>query len=56
MNALLEVGRQYRCGEAWVLTDFGNTAARALYASLGGAEGADEGPADQTLGYTFDLA
>lgn len=55
MTALLEVGRQHHCGEAWVLTDFGNTAARALYASLGGTEGADEGPADQTLGYTFDL-
>jgi ribosomal protein S18 acetylase RimI-like enzyme len=55
MNALLEVGRAKGCGEAWVLTDTGNTAARALYASLGGTEGADDGPSDQTLGYSFEL-
>ena len=55
MNALLDVGRARGCGEAWVLTDTGNAAARALYTSLGGTEGADDGPADQTLGYSFEL-
>ena len=39
-----------------MLTDRTNAAAMALYASLGGTEGADdEGPADGTLGYTFAL-
>jgi len=36
LRCLLEVGRQHRCTEAWVLTDRSNAAARALYASLGG--------------------
>jgi ribosomal protein S18 acetylase RimI-like enzyme len=55
MRALLEVGRAQGCREAWVLTDKGNAAARALYGSVGGTEGADEGPSDETLGYTFRL-
>jgi ribosomal protein S18 acetylase RimI-like enzyme len=55
MTAILNVGRAHGCHEAWVLTDYGNTAARALYTSAGGTEGADEGPADQTLGFTFEL-
>lgn len=56
INALLELGRQHRCTEAWVLTDRENPAAMALYRSAGGIEGADrEGPSDALLGYTFVL-
>ena len=55
LKALFEVGRAHRCTEAWVLTDSLNPAAMALYKSLGGTEGADEGPADKMLGYTFAL-
>ena len=56
VRLLLDVARSHRCTEAWVLTDRSNTAARALYASAGGTEGADrEGPSDKTLGYTFVL-
>jgi GNAT superfamily N-acetyltransferase len=53
--ALFEVARAHNCTEAWVLTDRANPAAMALYSSVGGTEGADEGPADKTLGYTFAL-
>jgi ribosomal protein S18 acetylase RimI-like enzyme len=56
MKALLGVGEAHHCGEAWVLTDRSNGAAMALYASLGGMEGADEGSADGTLGYRFELS
>jgi len=57
LNALFELGRALGCTEAWVLTDRTNAAAMALYASIGGIEGADdEGPSDKTLGYTFKLA
>jgi ribosomal protein S18 acetylase RimI-like enzyme len=56
LKALFEVGRAHRCAVAWVLTDRSNAAAMALYSSLGGTEGADDaGPADATLGYSFDL-
>jgi ribosomal protein S18 acetylase RimI-like enzyme len=55
LRALFEVGRAHRCTEAWVLTDRLNPAAMALYRSVGGTEGADEGPNDQMLGYTFAL-
>jgi ribosomal protein S18 acetylase RimI-like enzyme len=56
LRALLAVGQQYNCTEAWVLTDRTNIAAMALYASLGGIQGADrQGPSDATLGYTFTL-
>jgi ribosomal protein S18 acetylase RimI-like enzyme len=55
LTALFEVGRAHHCTEAWVLTDRANSAAMALYSSVGGTEGADEGPADKTLGYTFAL-
>ena len=55
LQALFEVGRAHRCTEAWVLTDRLNTAAMALYSSVGGTEGADdEGPTD-SLGYAFAL-
>ena len=55
LNALFAIGRQHRCTEAWVLTDRTNQAAMALYSSVGGTEGADEGPSDKMLGYTFSL-
>ena len=55
LEALFGVGRERRCTEAWVLTDRHNRAARALYASAGGTEGADDGPSEATLGYTFRL-
>jgi len=54
MGALLEVGRDHGCREAWVLTNVGNAAARALYVSVGGTEGADDS-ADAALGYSFAL-
>ena len=37
-SALMAVGRALGCTEAWVLTDEGNVAARALYQSAGGME------------------
>ena len=55
LAALLEAGRGLGCGEAWVLTERSNAAARALYVSAGGEEGADDGRSDETLGYTFFL-
>jgi ribosomal protein S18 acetylase RimI-like enzyme len=55
MRALFEVAKARRCTEAWVLTDKGNAAAMALYAAVGGSEGADEGPGDETIGFTFML-
>jgi len=53
--ALLDVARAHACTEAWVLTDRSNAAARALYAALGGIEGADEVSAGEMLGYRFGL-
>jgi aminoglycoside 6'-N-acetyltransferase I len=38
LEKLLTQGRMLGCGVAWVLTDTGNGAARALYASVGGTE------------------
>lgn len=54
MRALLQVGRDHGCREAWVLTNVGNTAARALYVSVGGTEGADDSD-DAAIGYSFRL-
>jgi len=55
LGALLGVAEQLGCVNAWVLTDETNTAARALYASLGGVEGAFyQGPS--MIGFEFDLA
>jgi ribosomal protein S18 acetylase RimI-like enzyme len=57
LRELFDVGRTHKCTVAWVLTDRGNTAAMALYSSLGGTEGADDsGTSDSTLGYTFNLS
>ena len=55
MRTLLDHGKALGCREAWVLTDSLNDAAMALYVSAGGRAGADEGPADKTIGYSFDL-
>jgi aminoglycoside 6'-N-acetyltransferase I len=56
LKALFDVGRAHNCTVAWVLTDRTNPAAMALYASLGGIEGADDtSPADAMLGYVFTL-
>jgi ribosomal protein S18 acetylase RimI-like enzyme len=56
VRALLAVGRAHHCTCAWTLTYRGNAAARALYASAGGEEGADRsGPSAGMLGYTFPL-
>jgi ribosomal protein S18 acetylase RimI-like enzyme len=38
LSALMALGRELGCTEAWVLTDEPNTAARALYRSAGGME------------------
>jgi aminoglycoside 6'-N-acetyltransferase I len=56
LRAMFDVGRAHRCIEAWVLTDRMNPMAMALYASVGGREGADdESPNNALLGYSFDL-
>jgi ribosomal protein S18 acetylase RimI-like enzyme len=56
LQQLLQIGRRHQCTSAWVLTDRGNTAAMALYASLGATKGADcTGPSDAMLGYSFRL-
>ncbi len=55
-RAMLDVGRAHQCTEAWVLTDRTNPMAMALYASVGGREGADgESPSEALVGYSFDL-
>jgi ribosomal protein S18 acetylase RimI-like enzyme len=57
MRALFEVGQTHHCATAWVLTDRLNAAAMALYASVGGTEGADDtGLSHAMLGYSFALA
>jgi ribosomal protein S18 acetylase RimI-like enzyme len=38
LAALMSAGRELGCGQAWVLTDHENAAARALYRSAGGTE------------------
>ena len=48
LSALLAMGREAGCSEAWVLTDRANAAAMRLYASLGG----EEAPQDAVM-YTF---
>ncbi len=50
LDALLEVGRDGNCAEAWVLTDRSNEAAIRLYGSVGGKE--DSG---DTVMFTFFL-
>lgn len=41
LQALFAHGRELGCAEAWVLTEKPNTAARRLYASVGGREDAE---------------
>ena len=48
LEALLAHGRRLGCREAWVATEPSNTAARALYASVGGTE-------EPTVIFTFHL-
>jgi|GEM_PF-285183 len=56
LRALFEVGQAHQCEVAWVLTYRSNPTAMALYASVGGMEGADDsGPGDLMVGYTFSL-
>ena len=50
LRALLAVGRQLGCREAWVLTDRSNAAAMRLYAGVGGVEA----PKDQVM-FSFRL-
>jgi aminoglycoside 6'-N-acetyltransferase I len=42
LAALLAHGRTLGCGEAWLLTDPENTAARRMYAAAGGVEAAHQ--------------
>lgn len=51
VNAMLERGRELGCTEAWVATEEGNTAARALYSSLGGVE-----DKERAIVYVYTLA
>lgn len=56
LQALLDAGRTRNCTAAWVLTDRSNEAATALYASVGGTEGADDSsPNNALVGYSFEL-
>jgi ribosomal protein S18 acetylase RimI-like enzyme len=55
LKALFEVGRAHRCTAAWVLTDRSNIPAMALYASIGGVQGADSTGLRATVGYSFAL-
>jgi ribosomal protein S18 acetylase RimI-like enzyme len=50
VGAMLEVGRQLGCTEAWVLTERANGPAIGLYESVGGAE-----PKDVTVLFRFSL-
>jgi len=48
LSAMLKIGRQIGCAEAWVLTDRLNTPATRLYASLNGKE-------SEAVMFTFKL-
>lgn len=50
LHALMEVGRQHDCGEAWVLTERSNAAAMKLYSSVDG----ETEPEDSVM-FTFKL-
>jgi ribosomal protein S18 acetylase RimI-like enzyme len=49
--ALLQHGKELGCREAWVATEVGNTAARALYSAVGGQE--DD---EHAIVFTYKLA
>jgi GNAT superfamily N-acetyltransferase len=51
LDALLALGRELHCTEAWVLTDRPNAPAMKLYKSLGGIEGAPD-----VVMFTFRLS
>ncbi|HXW83126.1 MAG TPA: GNAT family N-acetyltransferase [Candidatus Binataceae bacterium] len=56
LQSLFEVARAQRCKMAWVLTDRSNTAAMALYKSVGGKEGVDDARPDEAmLGFRFEF-
>ncbi len=48
MTTMFAYARGLGCGQAWVLTEKGNTAARGLYVSVGGSE-------HSAVSVTFDL-
>jgi ribosomal protein S18 acetylase RimI-like enzyme len=50
VQALLDRGRAMGCSKAWVATEESNTAARALYAALGGRE-----DTERAVVYTYAL-
>lgn len=50
MRLTLDTAKQAGCTEAWVLTEHGNTAAMALYKSVGGIEGEPD-----TVMFSFKL-
>jgi ribosomal protein S18 acetylase RimI-like enzyme len=56
LKAILQLGRDLRCTDAWVLTDRSNAAAMALYASVGGSEGVGGSGRDKPIvGFSFSL-
>jgi ribosomal protein S18 acetylase RimI-like enzyme len=58
LRALFEEGKSHNCTAAWVLTHRSNPEAMALYASIGGIEGAEGGlgNSDDIVGFSFSLA
>jgi aminoglycoside 6'-N-acetyltransferase I len=50
MDLIIDHGRRLGCTEAWVATEVGNTAARALYRATGGVE--DE---ERAVVFTYEL-
>ncbi len=48
LDTLFQHARTLGCAQAWVLTESGNTPARALYAATGGRE-------DAVVGFTFEI-
>ena len=56
LSALLQRGKELGCREAWVATEVGNVAARALYTASGGKEDAERAVVyTYTLRYTYDF-
>jgi len=51
LASMFALGRSYGCSEAWVGTERSNSAAMALYASVGGAE-----PQPDPVYFTFSLS
>lgn len=51
LDAMFEIGREHGCEEAWVGTEPGNIAARALYE----ARKEPHGPAEEFVMYVYEL-